>query len=133
MAKKRDQFVEKLEEMDLGPVYSFTTEEFGRMLERITPAQWAAMEEEAFQRSGMTREEWIAARERESGPLGVIDDLFVMLRFFKEGAVEFVWTQVNEALKRSEELSAADPVRWRQFLQECNKIAPGSIPSGMVQ
>jgi hypothetical protein len=125
MAKKRDKFTEKLEEMGLGPVYSFTREEFERMLERITPEQ---MEEEAFKRSGMTREEWNAARERESGPLGVIDDLFVMLRL--QGVV---WPQVNEALKRADELSAADPVRWRQFLQECNKIAPGSIPSGMLQ
>jgi hypothetical protein len=82
---------------------------------------------------GITKAQLKAEMERENGPLGVIDDLFVMLRYFKEGEVEFVWPQVNDALKSSEELCAADPVRWHQFLQECNKIAPGSIPSGMLQ
>ena len=87
----------------------------------------------SMEHSGQTKDEFKADMERENGPFGIIDDLFVMLRFAKEGVVPFVWPQVNNALKMADELSAADPVRWRQFLQECNELQPGSIPGGMLQ
>jgi hypothetical protein len=80
-----------------------------------------------------TPEQLRAEIEYEIGPHGILNDLFIMLRFVKEGVVPFVWPQLKMALKMSEELSAADPVRWRQFLQECNEVQPGSIPGGMLQ
>jgi hypothetical protein len=81
----------------------------------------------------ISKEEFERFVVRDISPRGVINDLFVMLRFVKDGTVPFVWAQVNAALARAEELSAADPVRWRRFLKECNKVQPGSIPGAMLQ